>query len=278
MHAAAVECSDFGSNSGELAFPTGEILDDITLHRTLVACARQLLRTNDVLLTQSEAWGKRGDSQGGSTSNQDQRMHMDYGNHTFLHPSHWDSPEVVAMIVYLSDTRETGGGTAGVPRSSSADTAYATPYVGMPGQKRYRWYNDRTAAETYMAGISDEMRDFRRALYEREVRTQPRAGDVLLYRHDVWHRGTPVRAGQVRNVVNLVWKNKACTWIGNCNRGWATGMYAGVVERVFERLTPDQRSVLGVPGVGDPYWNAERLAHLQARYPGIDIAPYASRL
>ena len=47
--------------------------------------------------------------------NTNQRMHMDYGNNTFLHPPDWDSPEAVSMIIYFSDVSITGGGTAVFP-------------------------------------------------------------------------------------------------------------------------------------------------------------------
>ena len=48
---------------------------------------------------------------------------MDYGNNTFLHPSEWDKPEVVAMIIYLSDVKDTLGGTSCVPRNGKNDPA-----------------------------------------------------------------------------------------------------------------------------------------------------------
>ena len=41
-------------------------------------------------------------------------------------------------------------------------------------------------------------------------------------------------------------------------------------------LSPKQRSVLGIPAVGDRYWNAETVGLLAGRYPGIDTAPYAA--
>ena len=63
----------------------------------------QLLGVEEVLLTQSDAWVKAGNKATHSQSNSDQRFHMDYGNHTFLHPPPWEFPEAVAAIVYLSD-------------------------------------------------------------------------------------------------------------------------------------------------------------------------------
>ena len=51
------------------------------------------------------------------------------------------------------------------------------------------------AAETYLSAAAPEVAEFRAALYEREARVAYRPGDVLLYRHDTWHRGTPFEAG-----------------------------------------------------------------------------------
>ena len=52
----------------------------------------------------SDGWCKAGHLDFGAQQNNDQRFHMDYGNHTFLHPMPWNEPENVAAIVYLADT------------------------------------------------------------------------------------------------------------------------------------------------------------------------------
>ena len=49
---------DFGSKNGELEFPTGTILDKLTLHPSIINVVSNLLNTNDILLTQSDAWSK----------------------------------------------------------------------------------------------------------------------------------------------------------------------------------------------------------------------------
>jgi hypothetical protein len=40
------------------------------------------------------------------------------------------------------------------------------------------------------------------------------------------------------------------------------------------QLSPLQRSTLGIPTLGDSYWNAETIGLLAHRYPGIDVTPY----
>ena len=96
---------DFGSD-GEFEFPTGHVIDQITVHEQLIGAVKQLLGEEEVLLTQSDAWLKAGSKNNNPQSNKNQRFHMDYGNHTFLHPPEWRQPEAVAAIVYLSDIGE----------------------------------------------------------------------------------------------------------------------------------------------------------------------------
>ena len=277
-------CKDFGSEDGELEFPSVKIIDRITIHHNIISGVKKLLNSDNILLLQSDAWGKGGYnkisnmSNMSNMSNQDQRMHMDYGNNTFLHPSDWNSPETVANIIYLSDTQITGGGTSVVPRLGKDDPLYKTPYINMPGQNRYRFYNDRSTAEKYMSTISLEMKQFRERLYNREIITNPKIGDILFYRLDLWHRGTPVNIGKVRNVINLLWKKKDCFWINTWNKGWTKKMYGGVIEKLFTQMSPIQRSVIGIPTPGDKYWNKEKLKLLKARYPDIDMSPYLSKL
>jgi ectoine hydroxylase-related dioxygenase (phytanoyl-CoA dioxygenase family) len=271
-------CKDFGSDNGELEFPSGNIIDWISIHKNIISGVKELLYTDNILLLQSDAWGKAGYRKMGEMSNQDQRMHMDYGNNTFLHPSNWNTPETVANIIYLSDTSDTGGGTSVVPRLGDKDPLYQPPYINMPGQNRYNFYNDRSTAEKYMATVSSEMKRFREKLYQREIITTPKIGDVLFYRLDLWHRGTPVNVGKVRNVINLLWRKKECFWINTWNKGWTKRMYLGIIEKLFSDMTPEQRSVLGIPKPGDKYWDKNKLQLLKARYPNIDIYPYLSKL
>ena len=103
-------------------------------------------------------------------------------------------------------------------------------------------------------------------------------GDILFYRLDLWHRGTPVNKGEIRFVINLLWKKKECFWINCWNAGWSRKMYDGHVERLFTRMTPLQRYVLGIPLPGDNYWDITKINLLKIRYPDIDIEPYLAEL
>jgi len=273
--------ADFGSINGEFEFPSNTIFDKLTLNSNILNAVSYLLDTQDILLTQSDAWSKMGMRLGcgdHSQSNRDQRIHMDYGNHSFLHVSDWDKPEVVAIIIYLSDTELTGGGTAVVPKNSITSDLYEMPYINMPGQHNYLFNNDKETAEKYFLKNYPEVYKFRNKLYENEIVVNAKPGDILFYRLDLWHRGTPVKPNNIRHVVNLAFKKKECYWINNWNKSFTKGMYYGKIERLICSLTPRQCSVIGIPPVGDPIWNEERLKNIKARYPNFNIKPYLSKL
>ena len=270
--------SDFGSKNGELQFPSSTILDKITLHPNIIEIAETYLNTKDILLTQSDAWSKKGTDERNPQSNKDQRIHMDYGNHTFLHPPNFNNPEVIAMIVYLSDTEITGGGTAYVSKTDETEELYKSPYINMPGQNKYEFYNDKETAENYFKNLDKTIFKFREKLYKNETIIKAKPGDILVYRLDVWHRGTPVKKNKIRHVMNLAYKKKECFWINQWNPGWTKKMYYGKIEKIFKNLTPRQRELLGIPKPGDKYWNKENIKMLEYRYPGIDVGPYLSKL
>lgn len=272
-----LKIKDFGSN-GIFEFPTNTILDKITLNENIIKSVQQLLKTDNILLVQSDSWAKKGTNNTTQNSNNDQRMHMDYGNNTFLHPSNWDSPEAVAMIIYLSNITETNGGTALVPKLNSNDELYKFPYINMPGIGNNNFINDKNIAEEYFKNNNKNIYNFRKKLYEREIILSPNIGDILIYRLDLWHRGTPVKKNKIRYVMNLIWKKKDCYWINNWNPGWSKKNYYGINEKLFTEISPLQRSVLGIPKPGDKYWTSENIELLKYRYPKIDVFPYISKL
>ena len=103
-------------------------------------------------------------------------------------------------------------------------------------------------------------------------------GDVLLYRYDIWHRGTPVKVGHKRSVINIAWKKRDSFWHLTWNPAWTKWNYYGNVEGVLMKLSPKQRALLGVPKPGHSYWNEQNIKWFGARYPGIDISPYLEAL
>lgn len=279
--AAAADFADFGS-AGAFTFPaTVTTFNEVTLQHNLIGAVSRLLdcAVEDLRLTQSDLWPKYGHAQPhGIQDNADQRIHVDYPNHSLVHPSPWHRPEAVEMIIYLSDFEETGGATAVVPREGEQDPAYRWPIVDSPGIGDLRYINNRDAAEDYFAEQRPELADWRRSLYQREQHTAFKPGDVLFYRHDTWHRGTPMQAGTLRLVQNITYRRAEAEWISTLHTGWAWQAYrdSKYLERLIASASLEQRAVLGFPQPGASYWCDETLAAVAARYRmfGFDITPY----
>ena len=115
-------------------------------------------------------------------------------------------------------------------------------------------------------------------LYRRERRLRFRVGTLLLYRHDTWHRGTPLRLGTRRLAQNLTFRRAASEWISVLQPGWAWAMYGRDqrMERLLAGASVEQRCVLGFPAPGHAYWTPETLDAVEARYGplGMDLGPY----
>ena len=214
---AAKEINNFGSNQ-RFVFPAAsDACNDLTLHPNLLQAVADLLDVDifDIRLTQSDLWPKYGRAPSDEDSdNHDQRIHCDYPNHSLTHPPPWDSPDAVEIIIYLSDLDECGGSTAVVPRLGANDPAYPWPIVQTPGVNGLPYINNKANAEAYLREKAPEAALFREEnLYAREVVAQYQFGSVLFYRHDTWHRGTPVNEGSLRFVHNLTFKKAASEWI-----------------------------------------------------------------
>ena len=140
--------------------------------------------------------------------------------------------------------------------------------------------NDRDSCESWMKENRPDMFEFRRRLYEREIPVKFKRGTVLLYRHDVFHRGTPIKPNTFRIVQNLVFRRHDADWITTWNHGFARSMYGDgqrfTIEHVIGESTPEQRAVLGFPMPGHSYWNRVTLTAVEARYKifGFDKTPY----
>ena len=272
---------DFGGFQFPFVDSSLEALNRLTLHSVILEAASRLLATDAILLTQSDAWAKYGVARNGSPyDNQDQRMHIDGWNHTLAAPPDWNHPVSVAMIVYLSTEQDCGGGTALVARSGESDAAYKD-FVNLQtpgGRCDLPWMNDRATAEKWIEENNLDVAQFRRSLYERERRVSFTPGTVLLYRHDVWHRGTPLNENSQRLVVNLSFRRKDAPYWLQWNPGWAQSMYSTdqTLEKLIARASVEQRNVLGFPPPGDVYWNDKTKEHVRLRYEhfGIDLSMY----
>ena len=277
----AARIADFGSG-GRMTFPSqSDTFNAVTLHPRLLAAIGALLDvpTSELRLTQSDLWPKYGQTRPrGALDNDEQRIHVDYPNHTLAHPSPWDRPEAVELILYLDDVDDCGGATALVPRDGPNDPAYRWPIVDTPGVAELDYVNDRAHAETYFAQQRPHLADWRASLYARERRVRYKPGDVLLYRHDLWHRGTALEPDTLRLAHNITYRKASAEWISVLHVGWAWSAYqkSKLFERLIAGASLEQRAALGFPQPGSSYWCDATIAAVEARYGvfGIDMTPY----
>ena len=81
------------------------------------------------------------------------------------------------------------------------------------------WVNDRESAEKFLQAQAPEVARFRAGnLYPREQRVKYNVGTTLLYRHDTWHRGTPIDPGTLRVVMNMTFRKAPSEWISTLHR------------------------------------------------------------
>ncbi len=282
--AAAETINDFGSEGGFVFPSTSMAFNAVTLHPKLLAAVAQLLAVavSDLRLTQSDLWPKYGNSTTDRTAfnNQDQRIHVDYPNHLLAHPTPWHRPEAVEAILYLSDVDDCGGATAVVAREGDDDPAYPWPIIDTPGVGELDYVNDKASAEAYLQKARPEAVALREQLYAREQYVSYRPGTLLLYRHDTWHRGTPMLPGALRMAHNLSFRRAECEWISTVHTGWAWSLYEQqkTLAKLIATASLDQRAVLGFPQPGSSYWCDQTVAAVHARYGmyGMDMTPYRS--
>jgi hypothetical protein len=279
--------ADFGANEcQEMVFPSlkaeNQKLNQVCLYERILDAVVQLLgvqSTADIRLTQSECWCKLGQENVNVEdpgNNEDQRIHIDGYNHYLTFPADWYQPEAVGLIIYYDDSEKTGGETAIVAREGKEDPAYheteaddTFPLLLTPGGRGdFHWINNKYLAEKFFEETNPEVHSFRQELYRREKKAKFSKGTVLFYRLDVWHRGRPIKAGQIRRTHNLLYKRAGHDWINNWNAGPAKEMYQRqqFVEKLIATSTMKQRMVLGFPHPEHNYWTPYTLEACKRRY------------
>ncbi len=212
-------------------------LNAAAVHPDLVDAAERFLGAHEIDVYKIELWAKYA-----GAVDYDQAHHRDYGNHTLLVPDA-RAPQMTCFIL-LSDVTEADGPTKVVPLRHTQDIP-TTPFHRPMGE-----------------------------LFEYEVAVTAPAGSLMIYRTDVFHRGSNfTRAGRSRFALLVDFKTRGPTWQGKiawpdrANRREWPGAMAG--------LTPRQRELFGFPRLDDAYWTTQTVREVGARYPAMDMAPYA---
>ncbi|MGH7011467.1 MAG: hypothetical protein ACREEX_11595, partial [Caulobacteraceae bacterium] len=109
--------------------------------------------------------------------------------------------------------------------------------------------------------------------FEHEVAATAPAGSLLIYKTDVLHRGSDfAAAGRSRFAMLVDFQQRGWRWMGKMS--WPNHADMEGMHEALMKMSPRERDLFGWPPPGSDYWNAQTLADVAARYPGIDLAPY----
>jgi hypothetical protein len=88
------------------------------------------------------------------------------------------------------------------------------------------------------------------------------------------HRGSDFRApGRSRFAMLVDFTQRGWRWNGKMS--WPDHAEKPGFTDAMARMTPRQRDLFGWPPVGSDYWTPQTLRDVAARYPGMDMTPYA---
>jgi len=225
--------------SGLVNFPwASPELNRLVAHPGVLSIVRQILGVDDIRLYKGELWAKYA----GSTD-YDQHHHRDFGNHTLVVPSVKRRWMQVTTFIYLCDVDETNGATAAVPKRYSSDIPLGQRRME-PGQLR-----------------------------NREVLACGKAGTVLVYSTEVFHRATSLTSPTASRFTLLAdYKAADASWTNKHAFGHL-GQHPEMIEFVTN-VDPATRTLLDIPAPGHPYWTDQTIADMEVRYPGIDMTAY----
>jgi ectoine hydroxylase-related dioxygenase (phytanoyl-CoA dioxygenase family) len=219
-------------------------LNDIVVHDRIIDLAEQLLgiTDTDLRLYQAMLSAKYGE---GALSDE-QLLHVDFGNHTLVVPRHEPGYQQLEMFVYLSDVTAETGATRVVSRRLTPDIQVERTYLSQ-------------------ADYAD--------LYAAEVPASGPAGSILAYRPDVYHRGVRMtKPRSARFMVHVSYKPAGTDWLGS--HGLPSAAEDMSWYRFVQHADERQLTVLGFPPPGHPYWTAQTLTGVAARYPMLDLSPW----
>jgi hypothetical protein len=237
---------DVSWDASKPRFPFAEgALNRLVVHDRLIDLAVDLLEVERVQLYQGLASAKYS-----SGSDYEQLLHVDYGNHTIVVPRAEPGFQHLELFVYLDDVDEDTAATRMVSRRLTENIPVERTHLAI-----------------------DEYAD----LYAAEVPATGRAGSVLAYRPDTYHRGTSLlRPNRVRLLLHVAYKPIGTDWLGF--QTWPVEAESLSWYRFVAKATLRQLVAVGFPEPGHPYWNAETLRGVAARYPILDMGPWERAL
>jgi hypothetical protein len=215
-------------------------LNRLPVYPDLIGAAERFLGASNLEIYKIELWAKYS-----GAVNYDQFHHRDYGNHTLVIPSDERRHTQMTTFLLLSDVTDLDGPTKLAPIDKTRD---------LP--------------------ISQCRTQFGELFDVEEAAVGP-AGSLMIYRTDVFHRGSAFTApGRSRFAMLVDFQERGWPWTGKM--AWPnSGNHPGLAD-ALTRMTPRQRDLFGWPPIGSDYWNPRTLAGVAARYPQMDLTPYGA--
>ncbi len=213
-------------------------LSRLAVYPDLIDLAERFLKTKEIDLYKSELWAKYS-----GAINYDQFHHRDYRNHTIVVPREDQLHAQMTTFILLSDVGPHDGPTKVVPVEHTRDLPM--------GHARTKFGE----------------------MFDHEVSVEGPAGSLMVYKTDVFHRGSNFTApGHARFAILTDFKSRAWRWQGKL--AWPDHSEKKVWDEAMAKMTPRQRDLFGFPPAGSEYWNAQTLRDVQTRYPDMDMTPY----
>jgi hypothetical protein len=214
-------------------------INRVAVYPDLIDAAERFLKTDDIECYKVELWAKYA-----GAIDYDQMHHRDFGNHTLVVPRLDAVHTQMTCFILLSDVGPCDGPTKAVPLEYTRDLPLIPQRLRM-GE-----------------------------LFDKEVSVEGPAGSILIYKTDVFHRGSDfIGEGRSRFVMPVDFQARGWRWNGKMS--WPDHADKPGFKEAMVRMTPRQRDLFGWPPAGSDYWNAQTLRDVAARYPGIDLSPYA---
>jgi Phytanoyl-CoA dioxygenase (PhyH) len=221
-------------------------LNALVLHDGVVDIAEGLLGTSELLCYMGLVTAKYAHQ----ASGYNQLLHADYPNHMLVVPRHDKGYQQAEFFVYLTDVSTNDGATRFVSWQKTRD---------IPVERHTLNYVEYTE------------------LYEDSSDASAPAGSVVAYRPDVYHRSIdhtdPTR---YRVMIHVSFRHRDAEWGGY--QAWPFRGFSAELSKYVQQASPRQLALLGIPLPGHSYWTEDTVAGVQARYPGLDMAPWRAAL
>ncbi len=213
-------------------------LNRLPAYPDLVDGAERMLGTEDLEIYKIELWAKYS-----GAVNYDQFHHRDFGNHSLVVPRADRQHTQMTTFMLLSDVTAEDAPTKLVPLKFTRE---------LPLSQRAVPFGE---------------------FFEHEVAATAPAGSLLIYKTDIFHRGSDFTGVNRSRFMMLVdFQQRGWRWQGKMS--WPDRAGAPEMCDAMVRMTPRARDLFGWPPPGSEYWNDQTLADVAARYPGMDMTPY----